>query len=243
MKTVLAFDVYGTLIDTQGVVTQLQTMVDQSAVAFAQTWRDKQLEYSFRRGLMQQYVDFAVCTEQALHYTCAHYQIKLSATQIETLLNSYNTLPAFDDAAAGLRQLPSSQFELYAFSNGQQHTVAALLEAAELAHFFTDVISVDAVQSFKPNPSVYEYFLQQTGKAPNSSNSSNNNNNNPTAPYTAWLISSNPFDVLGALAAGMHSAWLQRSANSLFDPWGIEPTLTINTLESLEPQLHAFQTS
>jgi len=53
MKTTLAFDVYGTLIDTHGVVAALTEMIGKQAQGFSQSWRDKQLEYSFRRGLMQ----------------------------------------------------------------------------------------------------------------------------------------------------------------------------------------------
>ena len=71
MVTTLAFDVYGTLIDTHGVVTLLEELVGDKAKEFSRTWRDKQLEYSFRKGLMQNYETFAVCTSQALDYTCA----------------------------------------------------------------------------------------------------------------------------------------------------------------------------
>ena len=50
MATTLAFDVYGTLINTHGVVSLLENMVGDNAHAFSTTWREKQLEYSFRRG-------------------------------------------------------------------------------------------------------------------------------------------------------------------------------------------------
>ena len=58
----IAFDVYGTLIDTDGVVYQLREWIGSQADVFSQTWRSKQLEYSFRRGLMRRYENFAVCT-------------------------------------------------------------------------------------------------------------------------------------------------------------------------------------
>ena len=69
MQPTLAFDVYGTLIDTNGVVVTLEKFMGESATNFSQTWRNKQLEYSFRRSLMQNYEPFAVCTNQALDYT------------------------------------------------------------------------------------------------------------------------------------------------------------------------------
>ena len=58
MSLTLAFDVYGTLIDTGGIVTALQKLIGDQAKPFSDLWRSKQLEYSFRRGLMQNYRDF-----------------------------------------------------------------------------------------------------------------------------------------------------------------------------------------
>jgi 2-haloacid dehalogenase len=69
MPTMLAFDVYGTLIDPHGIVIKLQELVGVKAEEFSRVWREKQLEYSFRRGLMRSYETFAVCTSQALDYT------------------------------------------------------------------------------------------------------------------------------------------------------------------------------
>ena len=66
MTVALAFDIYGTLIDPHGVVKQLQQAVGDGAAEFSRVWREKQLEYTWRRGLMRRYVDFGVCTRQAL---------------------------------------------------------------------------------------------------------------------------------------------------------------------------------
>jgi len=61
----LGFDVYGTLVDPLALAEPLQALVGEHAVQFANLWRTKQLEYSFRRGLMRRYVDFDICTRQA----------------------------------------------------------------------------------------------------------------------------------------------------------------------------------
>lgn len=66
MAVILAFDVYGTLINKHGVVAALREVVGEKAGEFSRNWLEKQLEYSFRRGLMQNYVDFSICTEHAL---------------------------------------------------------------------------------------------------------------------------------------------------------------------------------
>ena len=117
MKIVLAFDVYGTLIDTTGVVSKLRELIGVTAGDFSRTWREKQLEYSFRRGLMRQYEDFAICTRDALEYTCAYFDAALTQADKEALLSTYRVLPPFDDVTTSLDGLRNGGFELYAFSN------------------------------------------------------------------------------------------------------------------------------
>ena len=217
MSVTLAFDVYGTLIDTSGIVSSLQVLIGDKAINFSQTWREKQLEYSFRRGLMQNYESFAVCTSNALDYTCAFYGCDLTKKQKINLLESYRSLPAFKDVEAGLKKLKANNYRLFAFSNGTVDAVNTLLVKARIRDYFHGIVSVDDLKSFKPNPAVYSHFLREAG----------------VKGSNAWLISSNSFDVIGAISAGMHAAWVKRSKNVIFDPWGIEPTITVGNLGKL----------
>ena len=222
MAVTLAFDVYGTLIDTSGVAVALEKHVGDRAAAFAGLWREKQLEYSFRRGLMQRYEPFTVCTQNALDYACESFAIKLSETEKAQLMAAYRTLLAFSEVADGLQALQAAGYRMYAFSNGHPDDVENLLLHANIRNYFIDVISVHEVQSFKPDPAVYEHFLQRS----------------EAQRYEAWLISSNPFDVIGAKAVGMHAAWVKRSPGALFDPWDISPTVTVNGLTELHTALN-----
>jgi len=221
MSVTLAFDVYGTLIDTHGVVVMLERHLGAKAPAFSRTWREKQLEYSFRRGLMQNYANFAQCTSHALDYTCACYQLPLSGFEKQELLDAYQVLPPFDDVAEGLTRAGESGFRMFAFSNGSAQAVETLLTHAGIRDHFVDVVSVDEMKSFKPNPGVYCHFLRRAG----------------SSGAQSWLVSSNPFDVIGAVSAGMRGAWVRRSPDALFDPWGIEPTLTVTSLLELAQQI------
>ena len=221
MSATLAFDVYGTLIDTHGVVSALQALIGKKATNFSQTWREKQLEYSFRRGLMQNYESFAVCISNALDYTCTFYETDLTNVQKEILLASYRGLPAFKDVEGCLKNLKANNYRLFAFSNGTAKAVEGLLVTAGIRDYFQGVISVDDVKSFKPNPAVYSHFLRES----------------EAKSSDAWLISSNPFDVIGAISAGMHAAWVKRSKSAIFDPWGIEPTITVENLGELHEKL------
>lgn len=221
MAITLAFDVYGTLIDTHGVVIALEKHLGTDAPGFSRTWREKQLEYSFRRGLMQNYENFAVCTSNALDYTCSYFNVPLNQQEKEDLLDAYNVLPSFEDAKEGLERAGKSGYRLFAFSNGSADAVETLLKHAGIRDYFIGVVSVDEMKSFKPNPAVYSHFLRRAG----------------AAGAEAWLISSNPFDVIGAISSGMRAAWVKRAPEALFDPWGIEPTLTVNSLLDLAEQI------
>ena len=213
MKSVLAFDVYGTLIDTHGLLADLALLVGDKAELFSHTWRNKQLEYSFRRGLMRRYQPFSLCTAQALTFTCQHLQIALSNEQQQTLLTKYLRLPAFTDVQPALKTL-AEKYTLVAFSNGEKVAVDSLLLHAGIDGYFTNVITADAVSTFKPDPTIYQYLLHSVNCPAN----------------RTWLISSNPFDVIGASECGLQTAWVKRSPQMVFDPWGIQPTVEVRHL-------------
>ena len=220
MRTTLAFDIYGTLIDTQGISEKLSHIIGQQANEFAFKWREKQLEYSFRRGLMRRYQNFAICTSQALDFTNQVLATNISSIDKQALMDAYKTLPAFADVAANLAIAKDAGHRIFAFSNGSEDAVEKLLQNAKIRQYFEGVVSVDSIQTFKPNPDTYQHFLQ-TSKS---------------QPENSWLVSSNPFDVIGAISAGMKAAWVQRSPGSVFDPWEVTPTLTLNSLSEL-PEL------
>ena len=89
-----------------------------------------------------------------------------------------------------------------------------LLTNANLLVYLEDILSVDTLKTFKPNPKVYEYLATQT-----KSELSN-----------CWIVSSNPFDVIGGKSAGINAAWIKRSSQNIFDPWEYEPDITAKDL-------------
>jgi len=217
MGVTLAFDIYGTLINTNGVLNELEKQVGEKAPELSRIWRDKQLEYSFRRGLMKRHVDFSVCTQQALEYAATTLRVSLSESQKKELMDRYKVLPAFDDVKEGLKLCENNGFRIFAFSNGSTSAVEELLINAGVRDYFTGVVSASTISSFKPDPGVYNHFLDSADAAADN----------------AWMVSSNSFDVIGAVSAGMKAVWVKRSKGDLIDPWEIEPTKTINKLTDL----------
>jgi 2-haloacid dehalogenase len=213
----LGFDIYGTLVDPLAMQASLQPLIGEKAAAFAASWREKQIEYAFRRGLMQSYQNFDVCTQQALQYTAHVYKFELSEAQQEGLLLAYRQLPAFEDVRPGLLALKAQGHRMFAFTNGVEASVRDLLAQADLLGLFEEVVSVDDLHTFKPDPRVYQYLSQRGG----------------AAPHNTCLISSNTWDVLGAKGAGIRAAWVRRSEERVFDPWGISPDWVVKDLVDL----------
>lgn len=212
MKTTIAFDVYGTLIDPFGITSSVRDLVGDHAAPFARLWRLKQFEYMFRRGLMGAYKDFSTCTSEALEYTCDSLGVTISDSAKKGLLDRYRELPAYRDVPGVLQQLKIAGLRLFAFSNGQPDDLHDLLAHAGLNVALDGIISVHDIRSFKPDPAVYDHFLEATDSLAD----------------RTWLVSGNPFDILGAAARGWRTAWVQRDEKVVFDPWGIEPTATVH---------------
>jgi 2-haloacid dehalogenase len=215
---VLAFDVYGTLIDPFHMEEHLRAAFGEKAKEASELWRSKQIEYSFRRALMKKYRNFDVCTAQALRFVSAQFGISLSGEAQEKLLSKYQQLPAYPDVAGALDDLAARGFTIAACSNGTESAVRGLLDHAKVLPHFSKIVSVDKIRTFKPDPAVYEHLVAELH----------------TRKENTWLISSNPFDVIGAKACGLRTAWVQRDPKRVFDPWEFEPDAIVHGLSELK---------
>ncbi len=223
MPAVLGFDVYGTLVDPFGMEGQLVALFGEHGRAICALWRQKQLEYSFRRGLMGCYEDFDACTRRALEFAAKAYGVELSGAANQQLLTGHLNLPAFPDVLPALEALKQSGCGLVAFSNGVENSLRTLLGNAGVLSYLQEVVSVDDIKTFKPDPEVYAYLVSRGGRA----------------REETWLVSSNPFDVIGAKAAHLRAAWVRRSSGAYFDPWEFEPDIVIGNLTELITRLKA----
>jgi 2-haloacid dehalogenase len=220
-KPVLAFDVYGTLIDPFRMEEHLRAAFGKKAKEASELWRSKQIEYSFRRALMKKYRNFDVCTADALRFVSAQLGISLSEEAQAHLLSMYRQLPSYPDVTRALDELAAQGYTIAACSNGTEGAVRASLDHAGVLPSFSKIVSVDPIRTFKPDPAVYEYLVAELG----------------ARREMVWLISSNPFDVIGAKACGLRTAWVQRDPKRIFDPWEFEPDAIVHGLAELKDVL------
>jgi 2-haloacid dehalogenase len=220
-RPVLAFDLYGTLVDPVAVSSELgQVLGDTGGRKAARLWRLKQLEYTFRLTAMGRYEDFRWVTERALDFALDSLGVSLPDGQARRLIELYDHLRPFPDAVPALRELANSGYELAVLSNGTPAMIGNCLDNSGLAEFFGQRISVDEVRVFKPSPLVYRHAAERLAR--------------PGARIR--LVTSNAFDSVGASAAGMRTAWINRAA-APFDTIGAQPDLTVPALDRLPAAL------
>jgi len=213
----LVFDVYGTLLDPATVTAACAAVTDNSA-ALATLWRQKQLEYTWLRGLMGHYEDFWAVTGAALDYAVERLAITIDERHKARLMDAWLALQPYPDVDAALTRLAPRP--LAVLSNGSPAMLEAGLRAAGLRDRFRHLLSVDAVRTYKPAPAVYALAEQHLG-----------------LPRGQLLfVSANAWDVAGAKAFGLPCAWLRR-ADTPLERLGPAPDLIVRDLDELATRI------
>jgi 2-haloacid dehalogenase len=216
---VLGFDVFGTLVDPSGIAEPVRPFAGERTDALVGEWRRTQLEYAFRRAAMNAYQPFDRVTRAALDHaiTVTPGIGDISDAERERLVAAWTALPAFADAPPALEALRARGHRCLAFSNGTAAGLQALMSSTGLDVHLDDVISVEAVGTYKPAPAVYDHLVERGG----------------IGQAQTWLVSGNAWDVIGARSAGLRAAWLQRDPGKPFDPWDEAPDLVVESLTAL----------
>lgn len=149
------FDAYGTLFDVHAPVARVSAKLGDKAQAVSDLWRMKQLNYSWLRGLMGEYVPFWQVTREALDYALAAHGIDDEPLRNE-LADLYFTLDAYDDAIEALDGLKAAGKVTGILSNGSRDMLDAAVAHSGLDKRLDHVLSIDAVGVYKPDPRVYQ---------------------------------------------------------------------------------------
>ena len=223
MPTALCFDAFGTLYDTESPVVRLREHVDAPAGVIDDVvalWRSKQLQYSYLVALMDDYRPFDAVTADALDYALDYYGIDLASGERETVAGAYDALDPFPDTVSALERLAETDLRLAVLSNGAPHSLESLAEGAGIEERFSALISADEVETFKPDPAVYENAARRLD-----------------LPLSeCWLVSSNAWDAAGAANAGMGVAWVNRAGDPP-ERVGGAADLVVDSLEGLADEL------
>lgn len=193
------FDAYGTLFDIAAPARRIAAEALGAPIApvwegFAETWRRKQLEYTWLRAITGAHTDFATVTAEALDWTFAAHGISPQAALVARLLDLYRIPDAFPEVPAMLGAIAELGPARAILSNGTPGMLADACAAAGIGATLDAVLSVESVGVFKPDRRVYGLVTERFG----------------VVPDEVVFISANGWDAAGGAQFGFRTVWVNR---------------------------------
>jgi 2-haloacid dehalogenase len=194
----VVFDLYGTVLAIEGMDGYVAAAGIPDAAGFVRDWRRKQIEYSWLASMAGAYRDFDEITALALEQTLAQHDVALGVLERARLAQDIRAMPPHADALAALRAVKQTGIPLAILTNGTPSSARAAIDAAELKDIFDDVLSVESVRAYKPDPAVYTLATARFA----------------CTPREIVFVSSNAWDAWGASRFGFRVAWCNRAGNA-----------------------------
>ena len=199
MVNICIFDAYGTLFDVTSATRIVANEEEYSSfpnhsVKVSNSWRIKQLEYSWLRNIMHEYIDFWQITKDALDFALEENQIKNEKLR-QRLLDVYWNLSAYPEAQDVLITLKANNIQTGILSNGSKQMLNSAVVSANLKNYLDKIISIDGIKIYKPDPKVYQMVLDQFN----------------CKIEEVLFISSNGWDIAGASKFGFTTLWVNRN--------------------------------
>ena len=213
------FDAYGTLFDAHSAVEKCRADIGAKADELSNVWRTKQLQYTWLRSMMGQYVPFWQVTGDALDFALAESDLSNSDLR-EKLMNSYLKLSCYPEVPGVLKTLKDGGLKTAILSNGTHEMLASAVANSQLGDCLDAVLSVDDVGVFKVDPRVYGLAVTRFD----------------CKPEEICFMSSNAWDAWAAAFFGFQVAWVNRFGQPPEHLPG-EPKVEIKTLDELPPLL------
>lgn len=197
---VLAFDVFGTTVDWYtGVARQTADIFEHLGVqldggAFASAWRDKYLPSMARvQHGERDWVYLDTLHRESLDELLAEHGVADAVDEAsrQRLVHAWHSLPAWEDSAAGLARL-RERYVLAALSNGGFALMTNLVKAANLP--FDCILSAELARAYKPDARVYRTAADLLD----------------VRPEEVLMVASHGWDLEGAAAAGLRTAFVER---------------------------------
>jgi 2-haloacid dehalogenase len=212
----IVFDLYGTLYDVHSVVQHCDASYPGRGMEISVMWRQKQLEYTWLRSLMGQYISFEQATRDALVYTCNRLKLDPDEAICTALCDAYLNLSPYPEVPAALKRLRDMGLPLAILSNGSVFSINSVVQGSGLQEHFTQLLSVEHVGVLKPDPRFYAFACKELA-----------------LPASQILfVSSNAWDASGARHFGFDVCWVNRHGNT-FDELGATPRAVVAGVDEI----------
>jgi len=187
------FDAYGTLFDVNAACRELSKEVGHNWEKLASLWRLRQVEYTWLRNSMNEYIDFWQITSDALDYAMETLGIENNDLR-EELLNLYLKLEAYPEVKDLLKRLKQRGLKTGILSNGNMKMLNSAVDNANLREYLDEILSVEECKIYKPSSKVYDLvkIKMQISKE------------------NVLFFSSNAWDMHAASNYGFKTIWVNR---------------------------------
>lgn len=136
---------------------------------------------------------------------------------VRHVMAGFAELPVHPDVVEGVRALRGQGITLTTLSNGSTSVAQGLLERNDIADCFDQLLSVQDAPLWKPAAPAYAYALQACG----------------AEAGEAMLVAVHPWDIHGAHAAGVRTAWIDRTDAGHYPAQLHQPDLRVRSLVEL----------
>ena len=196
------FDFYGTVVDMQGGLIEAITpylaekgYTANPASRVVTWWRRTHFENSMIDALLhREHTPYREIGRQAVSFTLERAGIVHTPGEVDALVSQIERLQPFDDVVAGLQKLKDHGLGLVVLSNGDPDMLERGVAYSGTGHLFDRVISVAEAGSFKPHEATYRTATELLG----------------VRPDEVSFVANHAFDCIGAKAAGMRTAFVDR---------------------------------
>jgi 2-haloacid dehalogenase len=210
------FDAYGTLFDVNAACRELSKEVGDNWEKLASLWRLRQVEYTWLRNSMDEYIDFWQITSDALDYAMETLGIENNELR-EELLNLYLKLEAYPEVNDLLKKLKQRGLKTGILSNGSMKMLNSAVDNANIREYLDEILSVEDCKIYKPSSKVYDLvkIKMQISKE------------------NVLFFSSNAWDMHAASNYGFKTIWVNRF-NTKLERLPGKPIDIVNSLDKID---------
>ena len=218
------FDLYGTVVD-------MQTCLTQAAAPFLKAkgwkgepsrlvtwWRRTHFENSMIDALLERdHIPYREIGRISLSYTLERAGIPHTQEEVKQLVSEIERLKPFPDVVEALGRL-KKKYQIVILSNGDPDMLEAIQPHIGIA--FDRVISVATASRFKPHAATYRKAAEILS----------------VRLDEILFVANHAFDCVGAKAAGMRAAFIDRRKRP-FGDWPYQPDLIVADFKELADRL------
>ena len=217
----LLFDVNETLSDLSPLSESFEAV--GAPAGLVTPWFAGVLRDGFALTIAGGSATFVDLAAQGLHRIFSKVQLNCTTTEAVTrVMAGFADLGLHPDVVPGLRRLRARGVRIVTLSNGSSTVAENLLVQAGLADDVEQFLSVEGVSPWKPAAAAYKYALATCG----------------VDAADAMLVAVHPWDIDGAMRAGLQTVWIDRNDDSYPDYFK-PSTLRATSIENLADQLAA----